>query len=98
MRCVELDLTAQKGEQMRISWFDKEHRKRTCSIASIDDIQAYDTGESFCLRIRSDLVLCGGILGEFLSPEARDKAYNDIKAALEAGVEEFDYRSSFYSR
>lgn len=62
----------------------------------MDDVQKYDENELFCLRIRKDILLCGGILGEFKTVEARNKAYDDIKDAFDAGREEFDFRAGYY--
>lgn len=81
---------------MFISWYNKVHHKETCDITLIDDIQKYDEDEFFCLRIRNDKVLFGGILGKFKSAEGRDKAYDEIKNALDAGVEEFEFRRRDY--
>ena len=82
---------------MLISWYNKVGRERTCNITIIDDIQKYDEGGLFCLRIRSDNVFPGSVLGEFQSVEERDNAYNDIKAALDAGIKkEFRFRAGYY--
>lgn len=81
---------------MLISWYNEVHHKGTCNIILMDDIQKYDEDELFCLRIRSNKVLFGGILGKFKFLEARDKAYDDIKDALDAGVEEFEFRPGYY--
>ena len=87
-----------KGNQMIIYWFNEEHRRRSCAITSIDDIEKFGKGELFCLRIKKDMVLPSSALGKFPTEEARDKAYHDIKEALDAGVEEFDFRPGAYTR
>ena len=81
---------------MLIDWYNEVHRKETCNIILMDDIQKYDEDELFCLRIRNSKVLFGGLLGKFKSGAARDKAYDDIKDALDAGVEEFEFRPGYY--
>ena len=83
---------------MLIIWYKEVYHKGSCNISLMDDIQKYDEDELFCLRIKSNKVLFGGILGKFKSAEARDKAYDDIKDALAAGVDEFEFRSGYYER
>jgi len=81
---------------MLINWYNSVHRLRSCNITSIDDIQKYDKDGVFGLRIKRDKAWLGGTLGEFKSVEKRDKAYDDIKNALDAGEEEFMFRPRYY--
>ena len=81
---------------MFISWYNNMGHERTCSITLIDDIQKYDENEFFCLRIRSDKVLLGGILWKFKSVEKRDRAYSDIKNALDTGEKKFEFQKGYY--
>lgn len=82
---------------MHITWYNGEHRERSCNITSISDIQKHEDDEGFCLLIRKETVFLGGKLGKFKSVEERDKAYDDIKDALDAGEEEYIFRPGFYS-
>ena len=81
---------------MNIKWSDGVHRNRNCNITSIDDIKKYDENGLFCLRIKEYICLFGGILGKFKSMEVREKAYNDIENALDAGEAEFEFRPGYY--
>ena len=83
---------------MIITWYNKENNYRQATITSTDDIECYADKDLYGIRIRKDLLLTGGILGEFKIEANRDTAYNDIKESIEGGVDEFDFKKSFYER
>lgn len=83
---------------MLITWYNKENDYRQAKITSINDIECYNDEDIYGIRIRKDLLLTGGILGEFKIEENRNAAYNDIKESLKDNADEFDFRRSFYER
>ena len=83
---------------MILIWRNKVDKERTAEVSSIDDIECYEEDGLYCLRIRNDLLLAGGQLGKFKSKDSRDKAYSDIKEAIEEKCEELNFRPSFYER
>lgn len=82
---------------MIIKWYNEQGRERKCCIVSIDDIQKYTEEGLYCLQIREDKVLFGGILGKFKSAVEQEQAYNDVINAINSNIEEFVFRPVFYS-
>lgn len=83
---------------MIITWYNKENNYRQATVTSMNDIECYTDESSYGIRIKEELVLTGGILGEFMMEANRDAAFNDIKESLESGAEVFDFRKNFYER
>lgn len=81
---------------MQFLWFNKDGRKRTDSLSSIDDIEQYEEDGLFCLQLKNAFV--GGSFAAFKEANSREKAYTDIKEAIEAGDEEFEFHPSVYER
>lgn len=85
-----------KGKEMQFLWFNKDGRKRTVSLSSIDDIEQYEEDGLFCLQLKNAFV--GGRFAAFKEANSREKACTDIKEAIEAGDEEFEFHPSVYER
>jgi len=83
---------------MKLIWYNKEHRIRSCELDSIDDIERYDEDNLYCLRVRKEKIFMGGILGKFKNNDSSEKAYADIKNAIEYNLDEFEFHPSRYER